>query len=237
MKQFAIIGLGSFGLRMLEELYEITQEIIIIDKDKEIIEKYKDKAQAAYVADAINEKALSKLIPEEIDAVIVDLGGKIEVSIMVTNYLKKIGIKNILVKAQTDEHGEVLSMVGATQVIFPDREAAKRITPMLASSLLFNFMPISENLALAEVQANDYCLGKTLIEANLRQEFGLNVVAMRKVLHDDFLFINDPTYIFLEEDILLVAGTEDGINKFSSHSNIKEKQAIGYLFRSFFPKR
>ena len=184
MKQFAIIGLGSFGRRMLEELYEITQEIIIIDKDKEIIEKYKDKAQAAYVADAINEKALSKLIPEEIDAVIVDLGGKIEVSIMVTNYLKKIGIKNILVKAQTDEHGEVLSMVGATQVIFPDREAAKRITPMLASSLLFNFMPISENLALAEVQANDYCLGKTLIEANLRQEFGLNVVAMRKVLQD-----------------------------------------------------
>ena len=65
----------------------------------------------------------------------------------------------------------------------------------------------------------------------------MNVVAMRKVLHDDFLFINDPTYIFLEEDILLVAGTEDGINKFSSRSNIKEKQAIGGLFRSFFPKR
>lgn len=236
MKQFAIIGLGAFGLRMLEELLEITQEIIIIDKDKETIEKYKDKAQAAYVTDAINEIALSKIIPKEIDAVIVDLGGKIEVSIMTTNYLKKIGIKNILVKAQTDEHGEVLSMVGATQVIFPDREAAKRITPMLASSLLFNFMPISENLALAEVQANDYCLGKTLIDANLRKEFGLNVVAMRKVSRDDFIFINDPSYIFVEEDILLVAGSEEGINKFSSHSNIKEKQGMGDLFRAFFPK-
>lgn len=236
MKQFAIIGLGAFGLRMLEELVEITNEIIIIDKDKEIIEKYKDVAQAAYVTDAINEVALSKIIPENIDAVIVDLGGKIEVSIMTTNYLKKLGIKNIMVKAQTDEHGEVLSMVGATQVVFPDREAAKRITPMLASSLLFNFMPISENLALAEVKVNSFCLGKTLIDANLRKEFGLNVVAMRKIDTDDFQFIRDPSYVFTTEDVLLVAGSEEGISKFSSlEKNTDKKSTAGY-FKSLFPK-
>lgn len=236
MKQFAIIGLGAFGLRMLEELVEVTNEIIIIDKDKEIIEKYKDVAQAAYVTDAINEVALSKIIPDGIDAVIVDLGGKIEVSIMTTNYLKKLGVKNIMVKAQTDEHGEVLSMVGATQVIFPDREAAKRITPMLASSLLFNFMPISENLALAEVKANSFCLGKTLIDANLRKEFGLNVVAMRKIDTDDFQFIKDPLYVFTEEDVLLVAGSEDGIAKFSSLEKATEKKSTTGYFKSLFPK-
>lgn len=236
MKQFAIIGLGAFGLRMLEELVEVTNEIIIIDKDKEIIEKYKDVAQAAYVTDAINEVALSKIIPDGIDAVIVDLGGKIEVSIMTTNYLKKLGVKNIMVKAQTDEHGEVLSMVGATQVIFPDREAAKRITPMLASSLLFNFMPISENLALAEVKANSFCLGKTLIDANLRKEFGLNVVAMRKIDTDDFQFIKDPSYVFTEEDVLLVAGSEDGIAKFSSLEKAAEKKSTAGYFKSLFPK-
>lgn len=236
MKQFAIIGLGAFGLRMLEELVEVTDEIIIIDKDKEIIEKYKDMAQAAYITDAINEVALSKIIPENIDAVIVDLGGKIEVSIMTTNYLKKIGVKNIMVKAQTDEHGEVLSMVGATQVIFPDREAAKRITPMLASSLLFNYMPISENLALAEVRANSYCLGKTLIDANLRKEFGLNVVALRKLDTDDFQFIRDPSYVFSEDDVLLVAGSEEGISKFSSLEKSSEKKGGTNYFKSLFPK-
>ena len=163
MKQFAIIGLGAFGVRMLEELLTITDEIIIIDKDKEIINKYKDFAKSAYVTDAINEIALTKIIPPEIDAVIVDLGGKIEVSIMTTNYLKKMGIKDIVVKAQTDEHGEVLTMVGATKVVFPDQEAAKRITPMLASSLLFNFMPISANLALAEVKANEFCVERPFL--------------------------------------------------------------------------
>lgn len=236
MKQFAIIGLGSFGLRMLEELLSITNEIIIIDKDKEIIEKYKDIAKAAYITDAINENALRKIIPPEIDAVIVDLGGKIEVSIMTTNYLKKFGIKEIIVKAQTDEHGEVLSLVGATKIIFPDREAAKRITPMLASSFLFNFMPISANLALAEVRANENCIGKTLLDANLRKSFGLNVVAMRKVDTGEFFFISDPAYSFTDEDILLVAGDEDHINKFSRNPERVQKRNVADLFRNLFPK-
>jgi trk system potassium uptake protein TrkA len=236
MKQFAIIGLGSFGLRMLEELLSITNEIIIIDKDKDIIEKYKDVAKAAYITDAINEIALRKIIPTEIDAVIVDLGGKIEVSIMTTNYLKKMGIREIIVKAQTDEHGEVLTLVGATKVIFPDREAAKRITPMMASSFLFNFMPISENLALAEVRANENCLGKTLLDANLRKLFGLNVVAMRKGDEGEFFFINDPSYVFVEEDILLVAGDEDHINKFSRNPERVQKRAMGNIFRNLLTK-
>ncbi|MBN1617633.1 MAG: TrkA family potassium uptake protein [Spirochaetales bacterium] len=236
MKQFAIIGLGSFGLRMMEELLSITTELIIIDKDRETIEKYKDQAKAAYIADAINEVALSKIIPADIDAVVVDMGGKIELSLMVTNYLKKMGVRDIIVKAQTDEHGEVLSMLGATRIVFPDREAAKRITPMLVSSLLFNFMPISENLSLAEVQANEYCLGKTLIEANLRKEFGLNVVAMRKKDGGDFAFISDPSYTFEEQDILLVAGSEERIFAFSQNSE-PARAALGGLFRNLFPKK
>lgn len=237
MKQFAIIGLGAFGLRMLEELLTITNEIIILDKDKDIIDKYKDLAKAAYITDAINEIALAKIIPAEIDAVIVDLGGKIEASIMTVNYLKKIGVRDIVVKAQTDEHGEVLSMVGATRVIFPDREAAKRVTPMLASSLLFNFMPISENLALAEVRANEYCVGKTLLDANLRKSFGLNVVAMRKASSGGFFFINDPSYVFTEDDILLVAGGEANINRFSQITERAERKGLGGLFRSLFPSK
>jgi trk system potassium uptake protein TrkA len=237
MKQFAIIGLGAFGIRMLDELLSVTDEIIIVDKDREVIEKYKDKAKAAYITDAINETALSKIIPSDIDSVIVDLGGKIEVSIMATNYLKKIGVKDIVVKAQTDEHGEVLSMVGATRIVFPDREAAIRIAPMLASSLLFNFMPISENLALAEVRVNDACRGKTLLEANLRKEYGLNVVALRQVDADDFAFVNDPGYVFSDNDVLLVAGTESSINAFSQGKAQSRRESLAGRFRWLFARR
>jgi trk system potassium uptake protein TrkA len=234
MKQFAIIGLGSFGLRMLEELLPVTNEIIIIDKDRDIIDKYRDLAKASYITDVINEKALLAIIPREIDAVIVDLGGKIEASIMAINYLKKMGIREIIAKAHSDEHGEVLSIVGATKVVFPDQEAAKRITPMLTSAILFNYMPISVNLALAEVRANEFCIGKTLLEANLRKTFALNVVAMRKLDTDSFSFISDPAYVFTEDDVLLVAGSEENIFKFSNDTTLKSRKKISDAFRHIF---
>lgn len=156
---------------------------------------------------------------------------------MTTNYLKKIGVKDIVVKAQTDEHGEVLSMVGATRVVFPDREAAIRIAPMLASSLLFNFMPISESLALAEVRVNEACRGKTLLEANLRKDYGLNVVALRKMDADDFAFVNDPSYTFNDEDVLLVAGTEASIYAFSQGAAQSRKNSLAGRVRGLFARR
>ncbi len=234
MKQFAIIGLGAFGLRMLDELLGITDEIIIIDKDREVVEKYKDKARASYITDAINEQALRKIIPDKIDAVIVDLGGKVEVSIMTTNYLKKMGVREIIVKAHSDEHGEILRMVGASSVIFPDLEAARRITPLLASSMLFKYLAISEHFAFAEVAANSLVIGKTVVEANIRKEFGLNVVAIRKRESEDIQFASDPAYIFVEDDVLLVAGNDDSIAAFSKEVIPAERKKGASFFHDLF---
>lgn len=236
MKQFAIIGLGSFGQRMLEELFTITNEIILIDKDRDVIEKYKDMAKSSYIIDVINESALKKIIPQGIDAVIVDLGGKIEVSIMATNYLKKMNIKEIIVKAQTDEHGEVLEMVGATKVIYPDYEAAKRIVPLLVSSFLFNYMPISETLSIAEVRVNEQYIGKSILEADLRKKFNLNIIAIRKKDGESFTFISDPLYVFTERDILLIAGEEGNILKYSIFSKRHEKEFLDGIFKKLFNK-
>lgn len=237
MLQVAIIGMGTFGIRLLEEISSIDADIIIIDKDRNIIEKYKEKAKDAYIADAINEQALRKMIPPEIDAVIIDFGESLESSIMTVNYLHRMGIKKIIVEAQTDEQGEVLRLVGASQVIFPEREAAKRITPLLASSILFNFMQISPDFALAEIAVNDSIEGKTLIDSNMRQKFQLNIVAYRKTADADFQFINDPKLVLQKEFILLVAGTNTAINKFLSAANEEERDIKTSLFNKLFPKR
>jgi len=129
MKQFAIIGLSKFGQRMLEELVGTGCEIILIDKDRQRVDQYKDQAAAVYVADALNEDVLEKLVPKGIDAAIVDPGDLTEVSILVTHYLKKMGIREIIAKADSDEQEEILKLVGATRVVRPNTEAARRIAP------------------------------------------------------------------------------------------------------------
>ncbi len=239
MKQFAIIGLSNFGKRMLEELCDMDVETIIIDKDRETIEEYKDKATNAYIADAINEAIINKLVPPTIDCVIVDLGENREVSILVTHYLKKMGIKEIVVKAETDEHGEILEVIGATRVVFPNKEAAIKITPLLVSDLLFNYIPISAGLVMAEVQIPQQFVGKTLVESNLRQKLGVNVIAIRNGEHDQTYDFFSPTYRLQEGDVCLIVGKEHDIVAFSGALlPVRKKEGkISGILKNLFPKQ
>lgn len=233
MKQFAIIGIGSFGKRILEELMLVDCEILLVDKDSDLIDFYKDQVSAAYIADVINEETIKKIIPPDIDTVIIDLGDKIEASILVTNYLKKMSIDNIIVKAETDQHGEILKIVGADHVVFPNSEAARRITPMLVSDLLFSYMPISNGLVMAEVRVPQEFIGQSLIEANIRQNRGINVIAIRKESGGDFEFFS-PDYIMTSEDIFLVVGAELNVMKFAGADQIIRKKSLTDLFKKIF---
>ena len=211
MKQFAIIGLSHFGSYVLEELlaYEDV-EILLIDRDQQVVEEYKDVVTAAYIADVFKQELIERLVPPAIDAAIIDLGDKTEASILVTNYLKKSGVKRIIAKAETEQHGEILNIVGATDVVYPNREAAKRITLPLVSSSLASFYPISEGLVIAEIRLPSTFVGKTIVEADLRRKHGINVLAVRRVGATQFDFIS-PAYEFADGDVILTVGSEKDV--------------------------
>ena len=230
MKQYAVIGASIFGKRILEELILLDCEIILIDKDPEVVEYFKNDVTAAYIADVINEEIVVKLIPGDIDAAVVDLGDKIEASILVTQYLGKLGVSNIIVKAETDQHGEILSIVGAHHVVFPNFEAAKRVTPLLVSDLLFNYLPISGGLVMAETGVPGDLVGHTILETEIRRSRGINIVAFRKGGHGDYQFFK-PEYRIQEEDILLVAGREEDVMGFTGKSSVEKRLQ---LFRRLF---
>lgn len=236
MLQVAIIGLGTLGIRMLEELSESGAETIIIDKDGDIINKYKNIAKSAYETDVINEKALQEILSSEVDAAIIDMGNNFEAIIMTTNCLHKIGIKRIIVEARNDEQGEILKLVGATQIIFPEQEAAKRITPMLLATNLYNFMPISEDFALVEIAVPDELDGKKITETNVRKEWNLNIVAYRKSIEDSFSFINASTFVFNKDYTILAAGKNDDIKHYiykqgKQHTNLTNVSVFSKIFK------
>jgi len=230
MRQYAIIGLGSFGVRMLEKLSEVSSELIVIDRDAEIIEHYKDYAANAYIVDAIDEAALKRVIPESLDAAVVDVGSNLETAILITNELKKLGVREIIVKADSDERGEILRLIGATRVVYADREAAARIVPLLVSPSLFSFMPIGSNLVMAEVMIPEKYVGMSLTEANLRQRHDINVIAIRSENGSEYRYFS-ADYKLSDEDILLVAGKEKDVFGFSGVESKGEQNAIGDIFR------
>ena len=235
MKQFAIIGISRFGERIIEELMDSGSEIILIDKDRDTIELYRDKVAAAYVADALNEDILEKLVPRTIDAAIVDPGERTEVSILAVHYLKKMGIKEIIVRADSDEHEEVLKLVGATRIVRPNTEAARRIAPFLVSSLVFSYLPISKELVVAEIKVPEQFIGKSLVEVDLRRQYRLNVVAYRKVDQEDYAFYA-PEYRLQADDLLLVAGAEEDIARFTEERLPAGGGLVGF-FRRLLQRR
>jgi trk system potassium uptake protein TrkA len=236
MRQYAFIGLGTFGSIMLERLAESTDQIIVVDKDPILIERVKDKARYAYVADAMHEEALKRILPEALDVAVVDVGGGIEASAIVTNILKKLGVAEIIVKADSEDRGEILRIVGATRVVYPDREAASQIVPMLVSPTLFSFMPISSNLVMAEVKIPETHVGQTLVEANLRQLHGINVIAIRSEDSQEYRFFS-PDYRLGGDDVLLLVGRPDEVFKFSGIGPKPARASLSSLFKGFPGRR
>ena len=111
MKQFAILGLSWFGKNVLVELLDMGADVMIIDKDREVIDAYRDYPVTAIVMDIVNEANLRKALPQGLDGVVIDMGDKIEASILATSYCRKLGIPRIFVKAITEGHAEFLEMV------------------------------------------------------------------------------------------------------------------------------
>ena len=231
MATVAVVGLGSFGCRITQELIDANADLIIIDRDREIVEKYKNSVLNAYITDAISEETLKKVIPEDVDAVVVDLGNQLETSILVTNHLKKIGVRQIIVKARSDEHGEMLKLVGATKIIYPDLDAAIHLTPLILQTTLFNYMQLSENFAIAEVSVLEEFEEKKLLESGIRQKFNLNVIGIRD---GNYLDIQTPSAetVLKKGMILLVAGSSSDIKEYpEKHKNAeKTVKKNGSLF-------
>jgi trk system potassium uptake protein TrkA len=235
-KQFAVIGVDTFGRRMIEELSVLDCEILIIDKDPLVIEALKDQVDGAYVADVQDREVIEKIIPRELDAAVVDLGHSLEASVLVTNYLSKWGIRRIITRASTDAHGEILKIVGATDVVFPSQEAARRITPLIAAPLLLSYLTLSPRFILAELKVPLRLVGRSLREADLEKDGIMNVIACREGGEGDYLF-SSPDRILQEGDILLVAGSHEDVQTFSDtplpvmKSESPSRDILARLFR------
>jgi trk system potassium uptake protein len=214
MRQYAFIGLGTLAMSMLERVAEVTDQIIVIDKDPALIDRVKDLVKTAFVADVLDEDAFEKVLPDPVNVALVDLAPDIEASLLVTHRLKKLGVQEIIVKADSDEKAELLGLLGATRIVNSDREAAARIVPLMLSTTLYNFLPIGGELVMAESEAPHALVGKTLIEADLRQKQGVNVIAIRTKNSSSYRNL-DREYRLAKDDCLLLVGLEKDVFAFS----------------------
>lgn len=222
----AVLGLGRFGQALVKTLVEEGAEVIAIDVDKEQVEKIKDIAAHAIQLDREDEEALRACGVGDADVAVVAVGA-LEPSVMNTAILSKMGVKEIIARATSELHAEVLSMVGATKVVFPEKDIGIRVAKGIMIPGMIEYVEVGEDYCLAEIKAGGNLIGKSLRELDLKSRFSINVVIIKKT---EVVQVNDqaverermvlPTadYVLSEGDCMVIVGETDKVERFEKHN-------------------
>ncbi|SDX35501.1 MULTISPECIES: potassium channel family protein [Salimicrobium] len=219
-REFAVIGLGRFGGSICRELSEEGMDVLAIDTDEDKVNEFKDIASHAVIADATDENALKELGIRNIDHVIVAIGDNIHASILATLILKELGTKTLTVKAQNDYHEKVLNKIGADHVVHPERDMGRRIAHNIISNNILDYIELSDDHSVVEVKAGSKMRDKSLIDLDIRAQYGCNVVAIKR--NRDIIVSPRATENIKESDVLIVIGADIDISRFEKHLVVEE---------------
>ncbi|MFG6149071.1 potassium channel family protein [Halobacillus sp. B23F22_1] len=219
-KEFAVIGLGRFGGSICRELSREGMEVLALDLDEDKVNEYRDIAAHAVIADSTDENVLKELGIRNIDHVIVAIGDNIQASMLTTLMLKELGIKTITVKAQNDYHEKILSKIGADHVVHPERDMGKRIAHNIISNNILDYIELSDDHSVVEVKAGSKMSGKTLVDLDIRAEYGCNVVAIKR--KKEVIVSPMATEEIHESDILIVIGADNDISRFEKNLVVED---------------
>lgn len=215
MGEYIVIGLGRFGRALAAEMQTLGNEVIGIDIDRQNVQDFSGTIRQVMEADATSEATLRELGVSNLDAAVVAIGSQ-ESSIMATLLLKKLGVPRVVARASSDLHEEILKLVGADRVLFPERETAIRLAHGIDIPETVDYLSISTDMGISKIVAPRHMVGQTPREADLEGRFQVRIIAL--IRRDRVLFGLDVTERFEARDVLIMAGRDKDLRELSRYA-------------------
>jgi len=216
VRSFAIIGMSSFGYFLARDIANEGMQVIAVDLDEEKIEKIKPYVQKAVIADGTDRETLKKIGLDDLDGVVVCLG-QIEASVLATLHLKELAkelkIRRIFAKALSEEHGKILEKIGATEIIFPEKDMAFRVARTLTHENILDHIPLAEGYSIVDMAPPSSFLWKSLGELNLRNKYGVQVIVIKEMIPKNVVLVPTANYIIKDTDVLVIMGKDKDLKK------------------------
>ncbi len=209
-KQFLVIGLGRFGSSVARALCELGHEVLAVDNDPEAVEDISAFVTQAIQADATDDEVFASLEAGSYDAAIVSIGSNVRDSILISVLCKEAGVPLVVAKASDDLHAKVLSKVGVDRVVFPERDMGKRVARALIMPQMLELMSLSGDTRVAEMLLPEKWQNKTLVQADIRRNYGVTVLAVRRA--DQTLTSLSADFLLLPGDVVLLLGSQQAID-------------------------
>ncbi len=213
MKRFCVIGAGNFGFHIASNLYQDGHEVMVIDNNRNHIQQLQEHCSFAILADAADREFLEAQGVAGMDAVVVAIGERSHAATLTTLFLKELGVKRILAKSVNEDHGRILTKVGAHEIINPEKDMAIKVARTMASPNILDMLSMTEDYSLNELAPPQSFIGRNLIELNLRHKYGIFVLGIKDVLTDEFMLLPPADHLIRDSDMLLIFGRIDDINR------------------------
>jgi trk system potassium uptake protein TrkA len=206
-----VIGLGRFGSAVASSLVRMGTEVLAIDEDPVLVERWADELTHVAQADSTNEQALLQLGVADLDRAVVAIGTDIEASVLTVLALAEAGVADIWAKAITRKHGQILERVGAHHVVYPEFSMGERVAHMLTGGMM-DYIEFDDDFSIARTLAPPFTWDRTLAESAPRSRHGVTIVGVKRT-GEDFTYARPETTVS-RHDHLIVSGPTRKVEKF-----------------------
>lgn len=175
-----VIGLGTYGRVLVEELSVLGHEVIAADSNANHVERVKEKCSASFQIEADDELALSVLPLKKVDAVIVAIGRNLGASVRIVALLKKMGVEHIYARANDSVHQNILQAFGIEKILIPEEQAARSLVRQMDLGVKADLFRIDDKYCIFKFRVPQQFVGHTPSDLNLYMEFSLKIIAIKK---------------------------------------------------------
>jgi trk system potassium uptake protein TrkA len=208
-----VIGLGRFGAATAGELDKLGRDVLAIDEDPALVQKWAERVKHTAVLDARNMSALEQIGARDFPIAVVATGSSIEASVLITTNLVDLKVPQIWAKAISESHGKILTRIGAHRVIYPEREAGERVAH-LVSGRMIDFIRFDDNFALVKMYPPKPIRGLSLRDSEVRSKYNITVVGVKSP-GKPFTYATEQTVV-TNHDLIIVSGTNEDIEVFAA---------------------
>ncbi|MCH5278876.1 MAG: TrkA family potassium uptake protein [Christensenellaceae bacterium] len=211
MKSFLVIGAGKFGHFVCQGLNAAGCDVMIVDEDESKLSDMLSYVSSAKIGDCTRKSVLMTFGVEDFDAAIVCIPEDFQDSLQTVDLLKELGAQYVVAVASTEVQAKFLRKNGADEIIFPDRDIAKRLAVSISNDSVFDFINLSDEYAIYEISAPKRWLKRSIIEINVQKNYKVNIVVVKSP--KGTMAMPDAKYVFNERDHLMVLGRKGDIEK------------------------
>ncbi|GAA1295411.1 MULTISPECIES: potassium channel family protein [Brachybacterium] len=210
-----VIGLGRFGASIALTLEKLGTQVLAIDSQEELVQKYSGQLTHVVRADATEPEVLDQIGAADFSLAVVGVGTSIESSVLIAANLVDLDKPVIWAKAISAAHGRILQRIGCHHVVYPEADAGKRVAHLLNGRLM-DFIEFDDGFAIVKMRPPREVQGMTLAESDIRAKFGVTVVGVKSP-GKDFTYAVPETMVS-SHDLVIVSGHTHLIEKFSNRS-------------------